>query len=144
MKTSIKGINLIKEFEALRTEAYKCPAGVWTIGYGHTSNVRKGQVINELCAETFLTIDLQKCEYAINTSVTVPLNQNQFDALASFIFNVGVGAFQKSTLLKKLNNSDYTGAADEFDKWIYSNKKISQGLINRRKKEKDLFLCSII
>lgn len=144
MKTSIKGINLIKEFEALRTEAYKCPAGVWTIGYGHTSNVRKGQVINELCAETFLAIDLQKCEYAINTSVTVPLNQNQFDALASFIFNVGVGAFQKSTLLKKLNNSDYTGAADKFDEWIYSNKKISQGLINRRKKEKDLFLCSII
>ena len=128
----------------MRTEAYKCPAGVWTIGYGHTSNVRKGQVINELCAETFLAIDLQKCEYAINTSVTVSLNQNQFDALASFIFNVGVGGFQKSTLLKKLNNSDYTGAADEFDKWIYSNKKISQGLINRRKKEKDLFLCSII
>lgn len=140
MKTSNNGFNLIKEFEGLRLEAYKCSSDKWTIGYGHTSNVRKGQVINELCAETFLTIDVQKCEYAINTSVTVPLNQNQFDSLVSLIFNVGVAAFRKSTLLEKLNNSDYTGASDEFDKWIYSKKKISQGLINRRKKEKDLFV----
>lgn len=140
MKTSKTGIDLIKELEGLRTEAYQCSAGVWTIGYGHTNNVRKGQKINELCAETYLTIDVQKCEYAINTSVKVPLTQNQFDSLVSFIFNVGVSAFKKSTLLKKLNNSDYIGASDEFGKWIYANKKISNGLKNRRNKEKELFL----
>ena len=142
MKISEKGLKLIKSFETLRLEAYLCPAGVWTIGYGHTSNVKKGQKINELCAETFLTIDLQKCEYAINTSVTVPLNQNQFDSLVSFVFNIGVCAFKKSTLLKKLNNGDYIRAADELDKWIYSKSKILNGLVRRRNKEKELFLSN--
>ena len=140
MKTGRNGINLIKSFEGLRLHAYKCPAGVWTIGYGHTKGVKKGDMITELKAETLLIIDLQSSENAINSLVKVPLTPNQFDSLASFVFNVGSGNFQKSTLLKKLNNKDYTGASNEFGKWVFANKKKLLGLVKRREAEKELFL----
>lgn len=140
MKTGTNGINLIKSFEGLRLHAYKCPAGVWTIGYGHTKGVKKGDMITELKAETLLIIDLQSFEYTINKLVKVPLTQNQFDALVSFVFNVGSANFQKSTLLRKLNNKDYNGAANEFGKWVYANKKVLPGLVKRREAEKELFL----
>ena len=140
MKTGRNGINLIKSFEGLRLHAYKCPAGVWTIGYGHTKGVKKGDMITELKAETLLIIDLQSSENTINTLVKVPLTQNQFDALVSFVFNVGSGNFQKSTLLKKLNNKDYIGTSNEFKKWVYANKKVMQGLVKRRNAERELFI----
>lgn len=140
MKTSETGLNLIKKFEGFRAEAYKCPAGVWTIGYGHTNGVKKGMVIDELKAETFLMIDVQKFEYAINTSVKVKLNQNQFDALVSFVYNVGTGAFKKSTMLKFLNAGHFPLAAGQFDRWNKSKGVVYQGLVNRRKAEKELFL----
>lgn len=140
MKTSETGLNLIKRFEGFRAEAYKCAAGVWTIGYGHTNGVKKGMVIDELKAETFLMIDVQKSEYAINTLVKTELNQNQFDALVSFVYNIGSGAFAKSTMLKFLNAGHLPLAAGQFDRWNKLNGVVCQGLINRRNTEKKLFL----
>lgn len=141
MKTSPNGINLIKQFEGCALKAYLCPAGVWTIGYGHTGNVEKGDVITQFQADTLLVIDLQRFEKVINTEV-IPkceLNQNEFDALISFIFNIGTGNFKSSTLYRKLCKGDKQGAADEFDKWIYAGKQKLAGLIKRRAAEKLLF-----
>lgn len=144
MKTSKNGIDLIKKFEGCSLKAYKCPANVFTIGYGHTGVVNGKQItpnmtITPLMAETLLAIDLQNFEYAINT-LNLDLNQNQFDSLISFVFNVGIGAFSSSTMLKKLKAKDYISASNEFDKWIYSKGKKMAGLIKRRAEEKKLFI----
>ena len=141
MNISKNGINLIKEFEGLKLEAYKCPAGIWTIGYGHTGkNVFKGLKINQEEAEKFLINDLEIHSNYINKLIKIPINQNQFDALISLEYNIGYNAFKNSTLLKFLNEKKYNKAAEEFDKWVYSNKRKLNGLIKRRKKEKELFL----
>lgn len=140
MRTSKKGIDLIKKYEGCRLKAYKCPAGVWTIGYGHTSGVKKGQVISQAQAEGFLKQDLEKFERGIMEYVKVQINQNQFDALVSFTFNVGLGAFNKSTLLRLLNVNKITAAAAEFDRWVYAAGVKLDGLIERRNEEKKLFL----
>ncbi len=104
---SEKGLSLVRQFEGLRTTAYKCSAGVWTIGYGHTQQVKAGQVITKAQADAFLQLDISKADAAIQRLVKVPINQNERDALASFIFNVGAGAFQtSSTMLKKINDDD--------------------------------------
>lgn len=148
MKTSQNGINLIKSFEDLKLESYKCPAGIWTIGYGHTANVKPNQKISELQADTLLAIDLQRFENAVNNLVAVPLTQNQFDALVSFVFNVGIGdkikktGFISSTLLTLLNSGDYNGAAEQFKRWNKSKGKVLNGLTHRRKAERELFLSS--
>lgn len=143
METSNKGIELIQKFEGLRLTAYKCPAGVWTIGYGHTKGVQSDMKISQAQATQFLKEDLKSCEKCVNQYVKVGLNQNQFDALVSFTFNCGGGALKSSTLLKKLNKGDYTGAANEFLRWNKSNGKVLNGLIKRRKAEKELFLTPI-
>jgi len=140
MKVSQKGINLIKNFEGCRLKAYKCPAGVSTIGYGHTNKVLMGDEITQAEAERLLKEDLLIHENNVSRLVKVPLTQCQFDALVCFEYNVGYGNFSSSTMLKKINAKDYKGAADQFDKWIYANKKILPGLVKRRKAEKDLFL----
>ena len=103
MKTSQNGINLIKKYEGCRLTAYKCPAGLWTIGYGHTKNVKSGQKITQKQAENFLKQDLKTFEKGVEKAVKVRLNQNQFDALVSFAYNCGLGALKTSTLLRKLN-----------------------------------------
>ena len=139
MITSQEGIDLIKNFEGCRLKAYKCPAGIWTIGYGHTSGVKEGQVITLEQAEQFLRQDLKRFETSVRNLVTVPIKQNQFDALVSFAYNLGATALSTSTLLKKLNNSDYNGAALEFDRWVYANGNKLNGLIRRRAAEKELF-----
>jgi len=139
MHVSEKGLNLIKQFEGLRLKAYKCPAGVWTIGYGHTNNVRPDDVITEAQATELLIRDVLDVEGVINRLVTKTLTQGQYDALCSFIFNVGSGNFMRSTLLRKLNQADYEGASNEFLKWVYANKKKLAGLVKRRQAEKDLF-----
>ena len=139
-KISENGINLIKSFEGLRLSAYKCSAGVLTIGYGHTGNVKPFDVVSEKQAEDILKNDLIKFEKVINDSVCVELNQNQFDALVSFVFNIGATAFKKSTMLKFLNANHFPLAAGQFDRWVYIKGEKSNGLINRRKKEKELFL----
>ena len=142
---SEKGLSLVRKFEGLRTTAYKCSAGVWTIGYGHTQQVKAGQIITKAQADAFLQLDISKANAAITRLVSVPITQNERDALASFIFNVGVGAFQTSTMLKKLNGSDKQGAANEFLRWDKArNPKTNKleplaGLTKRRIAEKGLF-----
>lgn len=137
MKTSQKGINLIKQFEGCELEAYKCPAGIWTIGYGHTVDVYKGMKITEKEAEILLIDDLPKYEkYAQDFAI----NQNQFDALVSFIYNVGSGNFMKSTLRKKIMaGANEQEIRNEFAKWRRGGGKILPGLVKRRKAEADLF-----
>lgn len=143
MKTSINGKSKLKSFEGLRLIAYQCSAGIWTIGWGHTSGVKEGDKITAGQAEIFLTGDLVQFENALNKLIRVPVNQNQFDALICLIFNIGITAFTTSTLLKKLNAGDYKGASDQFLQWnkitINGVKKPALGLIQRRQLEKELF-----
>ena len=120
MRTSLRGINLIKEHEGLRLEAYRCPAGIYTIGYGHTAGVRRGDVIvNRECPG---------------------VNQNQFDALVSFTFNLGETNLRKSTLLKCVKaNPNNLNIRTEFLRWNRSKGEVLPGLIRRRKDEADLY-----
>ena len=140
MKTSQKGINLIKRWEGFRSEAYLCPANVWTVGYGHTEGVFKGQCVSKEHAETMLKNDLLYFEQQVNKLVKVKLTQEQFDALVSFTYNVGVGAFSRSTLLSALNREDYQEAANQFSRWVHGGGKKLPGLVSRRKDERELFL----
>jgi len=139
MKTSSKGIEAIAAHEGLRLKAYRCPAGVWTIGYGHTKGVRPGDVITKEKAVGFLREDVVDAENAVNRHLQ-NLTQNQFDALVSFVFNAGAGNFQKSTLLKKAKvNPDDTSIADEFAKWNKAGGTVLSGLARRRKDESNLY-----
>lgn len=145
MQVSQSGVDLICDFEGLRLNAYDDGVGVWTIGFGTTIypggiKVKKGDVCTEAQAKAYMAHDLKKFELAVNTAVTVALNQNQFDALVSLAYNIGTGAFGKSTLVKKLNAGDFKGAADQFNVWINAGGKKMQGLVNRRAREKALFL----
>lgn len=140
MNTSKTGIELIKKFEGCVLKSYKCPAGVWTIGYGHTSGVKEGQTITKTQAEDYLKQDIRSSEVTVNNLVNVSLNQNQFDALVSFCYNLGSGNLKKSTLLKELNKGNYKEAAEQFDRWIYAGGKKLTGLVRRRAAEKELFL----
>lgn len=136
-----KNKDLIKEAEGLELKAYLCPAQVWTIGYGHTGDdVWPGLTITLPEAEALLTSDLERFEGYVNKHVKVALSQNQFDALVSFVYNVGAQAFIDSTLLKKLNAGDYEGAADQFPRWNKSKGRVLNGLVKRRDKERKLFL----
>lgn len=140
---SEKGLALIMAWEGLRLEAYLCPVGVWTIGYGHTKGVKKGQRITKEQALAFLREDAQECADVIHKLVKVAITQGQFDALCSFIYNFGETKFSTSALLRLLNKGDYEGARKEFPKW---NKGVvkgvltpMEGLIRRRKAEADMF-----
>ena len=134
-----KGLELIKSFEGLRLRAYLCPAKVWTIGYGHTGDVRGGQVITQSQADDLLKQDLRRFEIAVRKLVKVPLTQNQFDALVSFAYNVGEAALSRSTLLRKLNAGDLAGTKLEFAKWNKGGGKVLAGLTRRRADEANLF-----
>ena len=145
MKTSQSGISLIKGFEGKRLNAYDDGVGVWTIGFGTIKypngvRVKKGDTCTEAQAESYLKNDLVKFENAINRLVKVPLNQNQFDALASFTYNLGETNLSNSTLLKKLNAKDYAGTADQFLRWNKAGGKVMNGLTRRREAERNLFL----
>lgn len=145
MKIGNKGISLIKEFECLRLRAYDDGIGVWTIGIGtirypNGKRVQKGDVITEAQAEEYLKHDLNNFEKTINEVVKVPLTQNQYDAIVSLTYNIGAAAFSRSTLLKRLNNKDYKGAADQFLAWNKAGGKVLRGLIRRREAERALFL----
>ena len=139
MKTSNKGIDLIKKYEGLRLNAYLDAVGVWTIGYGHTLNVKSTDVITKEQAECFLRQDVEFAEKEVNRH-NLNINQNQFDALVSFVFNLGAGNFARSTLLRKIksNPTDPT-IRKEFERWIYAGGKILNGLVRRRKEEADLY-----
>jgi lysozyme len=151
MKTSQAGINMIKAFEGLaklrkdgKIEAYKDPIGVLTIGYGHTKYVNDGLVITEQQANQFLKSDLRRFEEGVNDLVAVDITQNQYDSLVSFAFNVGLLAFDKSTLLRKLNEKDYNGAASQFIRWNKAGGNTLAGLTIRRIKESQNFKTGII
>lgn len=140
MKTSQKGLDLIKEYEGLRLNAYLCPAKVWTIGYGHTSAagapaVRRGMKITKARAEEILRADLAKYEAGVLAAVSVPITQGQFDALVSFAYNCGVGALRKSTLLKRVNAKQFDRVPAEFMKWTRGGGKELPGLVRRRRAE---------
>lgn len=143
------GINLIKSFEGLRTSSYRDIAGVWTIGYGHTAGVKAGQVITSLKAEALLKDDLKYFVDGVNSLVKVSLNQYQFDSLVSFSFNLGLGNLSTSTLLYKLNQKDFKGAAAEFVRWNKARNpqtkqlEVVDGLTRRREAEKALFLRAV-
>lgn len=139
MRTSQRGINLIKQHEGLRLEAYRCPAGIYTIGYGHTAGVRRGDVIDERRAEQLLADDLKKFEAVVNRECP-GINQNQFDALVSFTFNLGETNLRKSTLLKCVKaNPDNQNIYTEFLRWNKLKGEVLPGLIRRRKAEADLY-----
>jgi lysozyme len=140
MRISQTGVDLIKHFESLQLDAYRCSAGVWTIGYGHTKGVKQGDRITEQEAERLLESDLELFERGVLRSVKVKLTQSQFDALVSFSFNVGLGALGHSTLLRRLNEGDIFGAADQFLRWDKAGGKVLAGLVRRRKAERALFL----
>lgn len=141
LKISENGIRLIKNFEGYRLQAYKCPRRVWTIGYGHTGQeVQQNMKITPEQAEKYLKTDLIVHSNNVLKSVTVPLTQNQFDALVSFEYNVGYYALRGSTLLKLLNQGKYKEASEQFTRWVYSGKTVLPGLVKRRNAEKELFL----
>ena len=140
MKTSQKGIDLIKKFEGCRLEAYRCPAGIWTIGYGHTKGVKDGQKITQEQAEELLRDDLRVYEQAVESCVKVPINQNQFDALVSFCYNCGAEALRTATLLRLLNESKYSDAGEQFLRWNKAGGKVLVGLTRRREEERGMFL----
>jgi len=137
------GKDLIKKHEGLKLTSYLCPAGVPTIGWGHTYGVKLNRTISVEEAEVLLDHDYQEAEDDVLEVVTVPLTENQLGALTSFVFNLGQGALKASTLRRKLNSGDYTGAADEFNRWVYSkvngvSTKLN-GLVKRRADERKLF-----
>lgn len=138
-----EGLQKLKGFECVGGKpdlvAYKCPAGVWTIGFGHTGDVTPGQTITATQAEQLLRKDLAWAERAVELGVTVPLTDNQFAALVCFTFNVGEGAFKKSTLLKKLNKGDYESVPKELLKWNKAGGRVLKGLTTRRIQEGSLF-----
>lgn len=140
MNISENGLELIKDFEGCKLTAYQDSVGVWTIGYGHTLNVKLGDIITDRTATVLLIEDLRSVELTLNMQVEPELSQNQYDALCSFIFNLGTHAFHGSTLLKKLNRADFVAAADEILKWDKAGGVPLTGLTRRREAERTLFL----
>lgn len=131
--------DIIRKFEGLRLNAYLCPAGVWTIGYGHTQDVKRGDSVTKETAEWLLLADLTNFAQEASALVKVPVSEGQYVALLDFIFNFGITKFKNSTLLKKLNFGDYAGAGAELLKWKYVGGKVLPGLERRRKAEYELF-----
>ena len=140
MNVSQVGIDLIKQYETLRLKAYMpTPNDVPTIGYGHTHGVKMGDICTEDQADEWLRQDCAFAESCIDDNVTVPLQQNEFDALVSFIFNVGCGAFKVSTMLKMINDGDLDSASQQFARWNKQKGQVLAGLTRRRADEKELF-----
>ena len=139
MRVSDICFSKIQEFEGLRLTAYKCPAGVWTIGFGHTKGVKMGQTITKAQAETLLRGDLLPCEEYVR-GLNLELTQGQFDALVDFCFNLGTGALQRSTLLQKIRTkADERTIRGEFAKWVNAGGVRLQGLVKRRAWEADRY-----
>lgn len=132
-------VSLVKASEGCRLTAYQDSVGVWTIGYGHTKGVKRGMKISQGVADLYLKQDLAKAAAAVK-KYTNKVTQGQLDALTSFVFNLGVTAFRKSTLLKKHNRGDYAGAHDEFGRWVHAGGKVLKGLVTRRAAEAALYI----
>jgi lysozyme len=142
MRTSNAGISAIRRREGLRLSSYQDDGGVWTVGYGHTGDeVGPGLTITEGRALDYLLKDIEHVEHALERLVDVELTQDMYDAVVSFVFNVGVDAFRRSTLLAKLREKNFAAAADEFARWKFVGKQVNQGLVNRREQERTQFLA---
>lgn len=143
MKINAAGLALIKAFEGCNLAAYKCPAGIYTIGYGHTGpSVKAGQVITQHQADVILESDLEIFEHGVTRAIVgFEMTPNQFSALVSFAFNVGVAAFARSHLRLLVISGDIAGAANEFKRWVRGGGKVLPGLVRRRLAEKTLFLA---
>ena len=139
MRCSQEGLELIKKFEGCKLKSYKCSAGVWTIGYGHTEGIKEGDIITPEEAEKLLRADVFKFERYVEDEVKVKLEQNQFDALVAWTFNLGVGNLRSSTMLKELNNSKFDKVPSEMKRWNKAGGKTLDGLIRRREAESLLF-----
>ncbi len=139
MNISAEGIALIKKFEGCELEAYKCSAGVWTIGYGHTKDVVEGMTITQEQAEEMLVEELHEYEKYVNESTTVALSQNQFDALVSWVYNLGPANLKASTMLKVLNSGKYEDVPAQIKRWNKAGGKVLEGLVRRRAAEACLF-----
>jgi len=144
MIASQAAIDLIQQFESLRLEAYLCPAGVWTIGWGHTAGVREGMRITAELAEGFLRRDIEQVESGLAAVIHVPLTQGQYDALVSLCFNLRGGAQRLPSiaprLVAKINGGDGSGAADELLDIDRANGEVLPGLVRRREAERALFV----
>ncbi|ARD62760.1 muraminidase [Kosakonia radicincitans DSM 16656] len=143
--TGAAGLTLIKSFEGLSLEKYRDAVGKWTIGYGHLILPHENfpQALSKVEAEDLLRADLGMTERGVHRLVTVDLNQNQFDALVAFAFNVGLGNLQNSTLLRLLNQGQYQEAADQLPRWNKAGGKILAGLTRRRDAERALFMAPV-
>ena len=139
MKTSEEGKALIKKFEGCELKAYLCPAQVWTIGYGHTASVKEGDVCTQEDADRMLAEDLEEFEGYVREAVSVPLEQNEFDALVAWTYNLGPGNLRSSTMLKQLNDSKFEDVPSEMRRWNKSGGKVLDGLVRRREAEALLF-----
>jgi len=139
MKISAEGLALIKKFEGCELTAYQCSAGVWTIGYGHTKSVTEGMEITNDIANEMLEAEVCEYENYINQHVSVPLKQNQFDAMVSWVYNLGPANLISSTLLKVLNAGDYDGVPAQIKRWNKAGGQTLDGLIRRREAEALLF-----
>lgn len=133
------GLHLTELFEGCKLYAYQDLVGVWTLGFGHTKGVKRGDSCTQAQAEEWLTQDVQEAAHAVNRLVTTPISQNEFDALTDFVFNLGQGSFAGSTLLKLLNAGDHEGAAAQFERWDKAGGVVVAGLLRRRKAEAELF-----
>jgi lysozyme len=134
-------LDIIKRSESLRLRSYKCPAGILTIGYGHTGkDVLMGQVIDATKAQELLERDLVHFSRGVSVYLENEVTDNQFGALVSLAFNIGLGAFGKSTLLSLVNKGDREGAADQFLRWTKAGGRVLPGLVKRRALERELFL----
>lgn len=145
MEATESALSLIREFEGLRTTAYKCPAGVWTIGYGHTEGVKEGDRVTEAGAWDLLRSDAERfakrlTDVLTGNGIAGAINQREFDALVSFVYNVGIGAFVKSSVMRFLKQGDHESAGDAMLRWVYAGGKVLQGLVRRRSAERRLFL----
>ena len=139
MNISEKGLELIKHFEGCELEAYKCAAGVWTIGYGHIKTAEEGKVITQEEADALLGEEIVEYEDYVKAAVKVELNQDQFDALVSWTFNLGTGNLNASTMLKVVNAGDFEGVPAQIKRWNKAGGKVLEGLIRRREAEANLF-----
>jgi len=140
MNLSLAGLDLIKSYESCRLNAYQDSGGVWTIGWGHTGpDVTKDSEWTQQEADWCLLQDVSGTIVEVNRMVKVPLTQDQFDALVDFAYNVGDGALEGSTLLRMLNSGNYSGAAEEFEKWDHVHGMVIAGLLRRRMQEEQMF-----
>ena len=139
MKISQEGIDLIKHFEGCELESYRCSANVLTIGYGTTKNVVEGMKISQHQAEELLMKDLEEFEEYVEDLIDVPLEQNQFDALVAWTYNLGPTNLKTSTLRKVLNKGAYDDVAEQIKRWNKANGKVLKGLVRRRNAEAELF-----